>query len=100
MPSTLSVPLTIEAKVHEIEGGGFWAEVPDFPGCVAYAETFEELRENVYQAIVDWRAELHEKTQEEALKLAAIQGTRELPDESYPQPYDHLPPPGWTDEDE
>ena len=36
MSSTLSVPVSIEVKVvvHEIKGGGFWGEVPLFPGCL------------------------------------------------------------------
>src|SRR4051794_9326620 len=101
MTSTLSVPLNlvITAKVHEIEGGGFWAEVPHFPGCVAQAETMEALAENLRQAIGDWLAESPVKTEAEAGQLAAIQGSDELRDESYPQPYDYLPPPSWSDED-
>ena len=31
MTSTLSVPFQILAEVHEIEGGGYWAEVRAFP---------------------------------------------------------------------
>jgi hypothetical protein len=27
------------ADIHEIEGGGYWADVPRFPGCVAQAES-------------------------------------------------------------
>ena len=59
MTSTLSVPFTmvVTAEVHAIEGGGFWAEVLEFPGCVAYSQTTEELPGNIVQAIEDWRAE-------------------------------------------
>ena len=42
------------AEVHEIDGGGYWAEVPRFPGCVAQAETIEVLKENIVQAVEDW----------------------------------------------
>ncbi len=52
MNSTLSVPIEITARVHEIDGGGYWAEVPSFPGCVAQAETLEALRGNIRSAIV------------------------------------------------
>jgi predicted RNase H-like HicB family nuclease len=102
MASTLSVPIKmmITVEVHEIEGGGFWAEAPRFPGCVAQAETMEDLRQNIIQAIEDWLAESPVKTEAEARQLAAIQGSDELPGESYPQRYDYLPPPSWTDEDE
>ena len=41
MTCTLGVPLQIIAEVHEIDGGGVWAELPRFPGCVAQAETVE-----------------------------------------------------------
>ena len=102
MTSTLRVPFTktVTAKVQTIEGGGFWAEVLEFPGCVAYAEKSEDLQANIVQAIEDWWAESHVKTEAEARKLAAVQGTGALPDELYPQNYDHVPPSGWTDEDE
>jgi hypothetical protein len=41
MTWTLSVLLEITAEIHEVQGGGSWAEVPRFPGCVAQAETME-----------------------------------------------------------
>jgi predicted RNase H-like HicB family nuclease len=100
MASTLSVPLEILAVVHEVEGGGYWAEVPRFPGCITQAETMEALKENLVQAIEDWLSGLPVKTSDEARKLAEIQGGRLPMDESYPRPNDYLPPPSWTDEDE
>jgi predicted RNase H-like HicB family nuclease len=100
MTSTLRIPIEIIAVVHEIEGGGFWAEVPCFPGCVAQAETLEALGGNIRLAIGDWLAESPVKTEDEAKQLGAIQGSRGPVDESFPQPYDYLPPSSWTDEDE
>ncbi len=102
MSSTLSVPVSIEVKVvvHEIKGGGFWGEVPLFPGCLAQASTREELDARIRQAIEDWLTEFPEKTEEEARRLAKIQGSRELADDSYPQPYGYLAPPGWSGDDE
>jgi len=70
MTCTLRVPLEIAAVVHEIDGGGYWAE------------------------------ELPSKTEDEARQLAETQGTRELVDKAFPQPYDDLPPRSWVDEDE
>ncbi|MDM8550533.1 type II toxin-antitoxin system HicB family antitoxin [Desulfobacterales bacterium HSG2] len=32
-------------------GRGFWAEVPAIPGCATQGETFEELLENLYEAV-------------------------------------------------
>jgi predicted RNase H-like HicB family nuclease len=100
MTRTLSVPFEIIAEVHEIEDGGYWAEVPRFPGCVAQAETIEALKENLVQAVEDWLAGSPLKTEDEARQLAEIQGSSERVDESFPQPYGYLPPPSWTDEDE
>ena len=37
--------------VHEAEEGGYWAEVPELPGCVSQGETLDELRRNVAEAI-------------------------------------------------
>lgn len=92
--------LEIIAEIHEIEGGGYWAEVPRFPGCVAQAESIEVLRQNIIQAVDDWLNGTPVKTEEEARQLAEIQGTNKLADESFPQPNPYLPPPSWNDEDE
>jgi predicted RNase H-like HicB family nuclease len=100
MTITLSLPITIQAVVHTIEGGGYWAEVPSLPGCVAQAETLESLQANILLAIDDWLAETSEKTEDEARRLAAIQGTTKLPDESYPQPYEYRPPSSWLEEEQ
>jgi len=97
---TLSIPIEIIAEVHEIEGGGYWAEVPRFPGCVAQAETIETLKENIAQAVEDWLTASPVKTEDEARRLAQIQGSSTIVEESHPQPYRYLPPPSWIDEDE
>ena len=100
MRSTLSVPITIQAVIHAIEGGGFWAEVQRFPGCVAQGETHKSLRANLLLAIDDWLAETPEKTEQEATRLAAIQGSSRPAAATYPQPYAYQPPESWSDEDE
>ena len=43
--------MKIRAIVHEAEEGGYWAEVPSIPGCATQAETLEELKENLREAI-------------------------------------------------
>ena len=43
--------MKIKVILHEAEKGGYWAEVPDIPGCATQAETFEELIHNLYEAI-------------------------------------------------
>jgi predicted RNase H-like HicB family nuclease len=43
--------MKIKIIVHEAEEGGFWAEVPSIPGCATQGDTFEELLQNLYDAI-------------------------------------------------
>lgn len=43
--------MKIKVVIHEAEEGGYWAEVPALPGCATQGETFEELLENLYEAI-------------------------------------------------
>jgi predicted RNase H-like HicB family nuclease len=43
--------MKLNVVVHEAEEGGFWAEVPSIPGCATQGETFEELLENIYEAV-------------------------------------------------
>ena len=43
--------MKVQVIVHEAEEGGYWAEVPGIPGCATQGETFEELLENLYEAV-------------------------------------------------
>ena len=43
--------MKLKVIVHEAEEGGFWAEVPSIPGCATQGETFEDLLQNLYEAI-------------------------------------------------
>jgi predicted RNase H-like HicB family nuclease len=43
--------MNFQVVVHKAEEGGYWAEVPAILGCVTQGETFEELLENLYEAI-------------------------------------------------
>ena len=43
--------MKFKAIVHEAEEGGFWAEVPAIPGCATQGETFEELLQNLSEAV-------------------------------------------------
>jgi predicted RNase H-like HicB family nuclease len=43
--------MKIKVVVHDAEEGGYWAEVPAIPGCATEGETFEELLQNLYEAI-------------------------------------------------
>jgi predicted RNase H-like HicB family nuclease len=41
----------LQVIIHEAEEGGYWAEVPAIPGCATQGETFEELLQNLYEAV-------------------------------------------------
>ncbi|HEY4722176.1 MAG TPA: type II toxin-antitoxin system HicB family antitoxin [Anaerolineae bacterium] len=43
--------MKLAVVVHEAEEGGYWAEVPSIPGCATQGETFEELLQNLYEAV-------------------------------------------------
>ena len=43
--------MNLRVVVHVAEEGGYWAEVPAVPGCVTQADTLDELRKNVHEAI-------------------------------------------------
>lgn len=43
--------MKLKVIVHEAEEGGFWAEVPAIPGCATQSDTFEELLNNLYEAV-------------------------------------------------
>ncbi len=43
--------MKLKVVVHEAEEGGFWAEVPSIPGCATQGDSFEELLNNIYEAV-------------------------------------------------
>jgi len=43
--------MKIKVVVHEAEEGGYWAEVPAIPGCATEGDTWEELLQNLYEAV-------------------------------------------------
>ncbi len=43
--------MKLKVIIHEAEESGYWAEVPALPGCVSQGETFEELLNNLDEAI-------------------------------------------------
>ena len=43
--------MKLKVIIHEAEEDGYWAEVPAIEGCATQGDTFEELLENIYEAI-------------------------------------------------
>ncbi len=42
--------MKLKILIHPAEEGGYWAEVPGFPGCVSEGETVEEVCANIREA--------------------------------------------------
>ena len=43
--------MKLQVVIHEAEEGGYWAEVPSIPGCATQGDSFEELLNNLYEAV-------------------------------------------------
>ena len=43
--------MRIKVIFHQAAEGGFWAEVPALPGCATQGDTFEELFQNLHEAV-------------------------------------------------
>jgi len=50
-PQRSPAKATYKAVVHEEAEGGYWAEVPDLPGCFTQGETLDALYQNLIEAI-------------------------------------------------
>jgi len=43
--------MKLKVIIHEVEEGGYWAEVPAIEGCMTQGDTFDELLQNLYEAV-------------------------------------------------
>lgn len=43
--------MKLKVIIHDAQEGGLWAEVPSIPGCMTQGENFQELLENLYDAV-------------------------------------------------
>jgi predicted RNase H-like HicB family nuclease len=43
--------MKLKIIVHQAEEGGYWAQVPALPGCATQGDNFEELLQNIYEAV-------------------------------------------------
>lgn len=44
--------MKLKVMVHQAEEGGYWAEVPAIPGCATQRDSWNELLENLHDAVV------------------------------------------------
>jgi predicted RNase H-like HicB family nuclease len=57
--------MNIKAIIHPAEEGGYWAEVPELPGCITEGDSMEEVMANLQDAIKGW---LHVASSHKAVK--------------------------------
>jgi predicted RNase H-like HicB family nuclease len=66
--------MKLAVVVHDAEEGGYWAEVPSIPGCATQGETFEELLQNLYEAVEGCLSvpidKLHTTSKDRVLEIA------------------------------
>jgi predicted RNase H-like HicB family nuclease len=43
--------MSFRAVVHAEAEGGYWADVPELPGCFTQGQTLDELYQNLTEAI-------------------------------------------------
>lgn len=43
--------MKLKVIIYEAEEGGYSAKVPAIPGCITEGDTFEELLQNLYDAV-------------------------------------------------
>ena len=43
--------MKLKVVIHEAEEGGYWAEIPSIPGCATQGDSFDELLNNIYEAV-------------------------------------------------
>jgi len=43
--------MKLKVLIHPAEDGGYWAEVPSIPGCSTQGNDYEDLINNLYEAI-------------------------------------------------
>ena len=43
--------MKLKVIIYEAEEGGYSAQVPAIPGCITEGDTFEELLQNLYDAV-------------------------------------------------
>ncbi len=46
--------MEIKAVIHDAEEGGYWAEVPELPGCITEGDTLDELKAKIADAAIGW----------------------------------------------
>lgn len=44
-------PVSYRALVHPEQEGGYWAEVPDLPGCFTRGDSLDEIYRNLADAV-------------------------------------------------
>lgn len=55
---------SVKAVVHAADEGGYWAEVPELPGCFTQGESLDEVYRNLIEAVA-----LHQDVPDEKVHI-------------------------------
>lgn len=79
-PISTTVLAHVVAHIHPDADGGYWAEVPALPGCVAQGDSPEEVRERLHATVAGWLMIAHDlATDDRRWALAQIDRATEPP---------------------
>ncbi|HEX5929799.1 MAG TPA: type II toxin-antitoxin system HicB family antitoxin [Solirubrobacterales bacterium] len=62
--------MELTANIHR-EGGSYWADVPELPGCFASGDTFDELFESLREGVRLYLEDDERKSADEPFQVKA-----------------------------
>jgi predicted RNase H-like HicB family nuclease len=68
--------MKVKVIIRPAEGGGYWAEVPGFPGCVSEGDTLDEVRANIreaFEGVFEVMQDTHESNPEDRHPREAVE---------------------------
>ena len=63
--------MKLRAIIHPAEDGGFWAEVPELPGCASEGDTLDETLVNIREAVEGVLLVYNDRGEEDSLEEGA-----------------------------
>lgn len=64
-------PATYKAVIHTDPSGGYWAEVPELPGCYTQGDTLDAVYRNLKEAVACHLDKEFEQVRISVLEMAA-----------------------------
>lgn len=68
MSVSTSAQVTVRAVVHSEPDGGYWAEVPELPGCFTQGDSLDELFDHLKEAVA-----VHQDVEESLVHISSLE---------------------------